>query len=102
LDRTSLWKILRHYGIPKLVLNIVNSLYDGGCGKLMYKGKLSDLKTGVRQECFISPFLNDIDLLSTTRDQMQRHPEEMQNDTTKLALHWYHQGKRRATRPRNT
>ena len=57
LDRTSIWKILRQYGIPKLVINIVKSLYDGGGGNVMYKGKLSDLITGVRKDCFISPFL---------------------------------------------
>ena len=60
LDRTSLWKILRHYGIPQKIVNIIKSMYEGGGGKVMFKGKLSDLfeiKTGVRQGCLLSPFL---------------------------------------------
>ena len=60
LDRTSLWKILRHYGIPIKIINIIKSMYEDGGGKVMFKGKLSDLfviKTGVRQGCLLSPFL---------------------------------------------
>ena len=60
IDRPSLWKILRHYGIPKKIINIIKSMYDGGGGCVMYRGKLSNLfeiKTGVRQGCLLSPFL---------------------------------------------
>ena len=121
LDRTSLWKILRHYGIPQKIVNIIKSMYEGGGGKVMFKGKLSDLfkiKTGVRQGCLLSPFLfllaidwimrkceardgiqwsltdhlNDLDyaddiaLLSTTRQQMQRKTDKIAENSKKIGL----------------
>ncbi len=121
LDRTSLWKILRHYGIPHKIINIIKSMYEGGGGKVMFKGKLSDLfeiKTGVRQGCLLSPFLfllaidwimkqceakdgiqwnltdhlndldyaDDIGLLSTTRNQMQRKTDKIADTSKKIGL----------------
>ena len=60
LDRKSLWKICRHYGIPEKIINIIKAIYDKGGGNVMYKGKLStffEILTGVRQGCLLSPFL---------------------------------------------
>ena len=60
LDRNSLWKIMRHYGIPEKLINVIKAIYDKGGGNVLYKGKLSSLfeiVTGVRQGCLLSPFL---------------------------------------------
>ena len=60
IDRPCLWKILRHYGIPNKIVNIIKSMYTGGAGSVMFKGKLSppfEIKTGVKQGCLLSPFL---------------------------------------------
>ncbi|VDO82439.1 unnamed protein product [Schistosoma margrebowiei] len=52
VDRRTLWKLLRHYGVPEKIVNIIRNSYDGG--------QLTDafqVRTGVRQGCLLSPFL---------------------------------------------
>ena len=123
LDRTSLWKLLQHYGIPQKLINIIKAMYEKGGANVMYNGKLSrffEVQTGVRQGCLLSPFLfllaidwimknsadgrdgiqwtlnehlndldyaDDIGLLSTNRDQMQRKTDRVDNMSKKLGLH---------------
>ncbi|VDO85034.1 unnamed protein product [Schistosoma margrebowiei] len=29
VDRTTLWKVLRHYGMPQKIVNIIRNSYDG-------------------------------------------------------------------------
>ncbi|VDP41848.1 unnamed protein product [Schistosoma margrebowiei] len=29
VDRRTLWKLLRHYGVPEKIVNIIRNLYDG-------------------------------------------------------------------------
>ncbi|VDP42807.1 unnamed protein product [Schistosoma margrebowiei] len=29
VDRTTLWKLLRHYGVPQKIFNIIQNSYDG-------------------------------------------------------------------------
>ncbi|VDP54866.1 unnamed protein product [Schistosoma curassoni] len=60
VDRTTLWKILRHYGVPEKIVNIIRNSYDGLHCKIVHGGQLTDsfeVKTGVRQGCLLSPFL---------------------------------------------
>ena len=60
LDRTILWQLLRHYGIPIKLVNIIKCMYVGFTGQVIANGKLSDalhIKTGVRQGCLLSPLL---------------------------------------------
>ncbi|VDP53589.1 unnamed protein product, partial [Schistosoma margrebowiei] len=60
VDRTTLWKLLRHYGVPQKVVNIIQSSYDGLHCKIVHGGQLKksfEVKTGVRQGCLLSPFL---------------------------------------------
>ena len=60
LDRNILWKLLRHYGIPIKLVNLIKCMYNGFTGQVISNGKLSDtlqIKTGVRQGCLLSPLL---------------------------------------------
>ncbi|VDP79530.1 unnamed protein product [Schistosoma curassoni] len=60
VDRTIVWKLLRHYGVPEKIVNIIQNSYDGLNRKIMRRGQLTDsfeVKTGVRQCCLLSPFL---------------------------------------------
>ena len=60
LDRDSLWKLLRHYGVPDKIVTIIRNSYEGLTCRVVHQGQLSDsfeVKTGVRQGCLLSPFL---------------------------------------------
>ena len=60
IDRTSMWKILRHHGIPEKIVNLIKSMYEGTSCRVVHDGQLTDsfdIKTGVRQGCLLSPFL---------------------------------------------
>ncbi|VDO55444.1 unnamed protein product [Schistosoma margrebowiei] len=60
VDITTLWKLLRHYGVPQKIVNIIQSSYDGLHCKIVHGGQVTDsfeVKTGVRQDCLLSPFL---------------------------------------------
>ncbi|VDP37860.1 unnamed protein product [Schistosoma margrebowiei] len=60
VDRKTLWKPLRHYGVPQKIVNIIQSSYDGLHCKIVHGGQLTKsfkVKTGVRQGCLLSPFL---------------------------------------------
>ena len=60
LDRDSLWKLMRHYGIPEKFIAIIKNTYKGMSCKVLHEGTLTDkikVKTGVRQGCLLSPFL---------------------------------------------
>ena len=60
LHRASLWKILRHCGIPQKLVNIIQSLYENFECRVIYNNKLTEpfrVNTGVRQGCILSPML---------------------------------------------
>ncbi|VDP35171.1 unnamed protein product [Schistosoma curassoni] len=60
VDRRTLWKLLRHYGVSEKIVNIIRNLYDGLQCKVVHGGQLTDsfqVRTGVRQGCLLSPFL---------------------------------------------
>ena len=74
--RDSLWKILRHYGIPQKIVTIISKFYDHFECNVILNGTFSDsflVKSGVRQGCILSPilFLVTIDWImrSTISDQ---------------------------------
>ncbi|VDO50760.1 unnamed protein product [Schistosoma margrebowiei] len=51
VDRTTLWKLLRHYGLPQNIVNIIQNSYDGLNCKIVHGGQLTksfEIKTGVR------------------------------------------------------
>ncbi|VDO67876.1 unnamed protein product [Schistosoma curassoni] len=60
VDRRTLWKLLRHYGVPEKIVNIIRNSYDGLQRKIVHGGQLTDafqVRTEVRQGCLLSPFL---------------------------------------------
>ena len=60
LDRETLWKILRHYGVPMKLVNMIKNSYEGMSCRVIHDGKLTnnfEIRTGVRQGCLLSPFL---------------------------------------------
>ena len=60
VDRETLWKLLRHYGVPKKIISLIRCTFQDMSCKIAHAGQLSDsfeVKTGVRQGCLLSPFL---------------------------------------------
>ncbi|VDP07659.1 unnamed protein product [Schistosoma mattheei] len=60
VDRTTLWKLLRHHRVPQKIVSIIQNSYDGLYCKIVHGGELTksfEVKTGVRQGCLLSPFL---------------------------------------------
>ncbi|KAK7103731.1 hypothetical protein V1264_018575 [Littorina saxatilis] len=60
VDRETLWKFLRHYGIPAKIANLIRNFYHGMSCRVIHGGQLTDrfqVRTGVRQGCLLSPFL---------------------------------------------
>ena len=52
--------MLRYYGVPEEVTNMIKNLYEGLTCIVVHGNQLTDafpVKTGVRQGCFLSPFL---------------------------------------------
>ena len=60
VDRDTLWKLLRHYGVPVKIVNIIRSSYERLSCRVIHRGQPTEafnVRTGVRQGCLLSPFL---------------------------------------------
>ena len=60
VDREILWKLLRHYRVSDKIISLNWCTYKDLSCKIAHAGQLSEsfeVKTGVRQECLLSPFL---------------------------------------------
>ena len=60
IDRGTIWKILRHHGIPVKLVELIQSMYEGSSCRVIHEGQLTEsfeIMTGVRQGCLLSPFL---------------------------------------------
>ncbi len=60
IHRDSLWKILRQYGIPSKLMNVIKMLYDDCKSQVICNTVLTNtfnVTTGVKQGCILSPFL---------------------------------------------
>ena len=60
VHRDSLWRIMRAYGIPEKLTNLVKAFYDDFKCAVIHQGETSewfDIKTGVKQGCIMSGFL---------------------------------------------
>lgn len=59
VDRQTLWRLIRHYGVPEK-LTIIKNAYKGLMCRIVHGRKLADafqVKAGVRQGCLLSLFL---------------------------------------------
>ena len=57
--RESLWKIMRHYGIPPKIVQIIKMLYNEFDCSVVCGNTLTDpfnIRTGVKQGCILPPF----------------------------------------------
>lgn len=61
LDRRTLWNhLMRHYGVPEKIDNIIQNSYDELYCKVVHGGKMADpfqVGTSVKQNCLLSPYL---------------------------------------------
>ena len=60
IDRDTLWKLLRYYGIPNKLVSLIKNGYEGTGCRVIHSGQLTkhfEVKTGVRQGCLLSSFL---------------------------------------------
>ncbi|KAL6491468.1 hypothetical protein MHYP_G00018130 [Metynnis hypsauchen] len=58
IDRETIWKLMQYYGIPPKLISIIQQLYEDSSCQIMHNGKLTNpftVKTGVRQDCMLSP-----------------------------------------------
>ena len=54
LDRETLWKILRHYGVHEKLVNMIKNSHEGIPCRVIHDGQLTnnfEIRTGVRQGC---------------------------------------------------
>ena len=60
VDKETLWKVLRHYGVPKKLVNTIKISYEEMSRRVIHEGQLTkncEVRTGVRQGCLLSPLL---------------------------------------------
>ena len=73
VDRSTMWRIMRHYGIPLNNVSIIRSLYDGmTCHVNNDISSPLTVTTGVRQGCLLSPMIFSLVVdwvLNQTMDQ---------------------------------
>lgn len=78
VDRQTLWKLLRYYGVPQKIVSIIRNSYEGMTCRVVHGQQLTDafeVRTGVRQGCLLSPFLFllAIDWVMKTSTQQRRN-----------------------------
>ena len=77
VDHSTLWQILRHYGIPEKFIAIIKQSYYNSQIRVIHNRELTppfSVKTGVRQGCILSPmlFLLVIDWIMKTTTEGSR------------------------------
>ena len=59
-DRDVIWMLMHHYGIPAKFVTLIQQMYENSTCQVIHNGKLSEtseVKTGVRQGCILSPLI---------------------------------------------
>ena len=76
IDRTVLWKLLRHYGLPTKFVTLIKNMYEGFTGHVIFNGQVSEdfqIGTGLRQGCLLSPLLFLIAIDLTMKRSTEHH-----------------------------
>ena len=94
IDRT-LWKIMRHYGIPQKLVTLIEKMYDGTTCRILNEGQLTDsfeIKTRKGIQWTLWNQLDDLDLaddialLSHNHDQMQSKTKLLRDTSQTIGL----------------
>ena len=75
VDREMMYKIMKHYGLPQKIVNVIRNSYEGFncCVKAEgEKGQMFDVKTGVRQGHVWSPILFGLVINYVLANSVQR------------------------------
>ncbi|PVD36795.1 hypothetical protein C0Q70_03785 [Pomacea canaliculata] len=92
IDCKSLWKILRHYGVPAKLVQVIAMLYSDFKSQVVCDTELTDpfhVSTGVKQGCILSPFLFILAMdwiMKTSTDSERRGIRWTMTMTTTTAL----------------
>ena len=60
VDRETMWRLLRHYGIPEKIISLIQCTYQDMSCRIAHTGQPSEsfeVQAGVRQGCLLLPFL---------------------------------------------
>ena len=60
VDRKMIWKVLKHYGLPDKIVNLIQNLYKDTTCQVIHNNKMTEpfqVNTGVRQGCLLSPII---------------------------------------------
>ena len=60
ISREVLWRFLRHCGLPVKIVTIIRALYEGFSEQVVHNWQKTEplsMRTGVRQDCLLSPLL---------------------------------------------
>jgi hypothetical protein len=60
INRTKIWNIMKKYGIPMHIIDLVKLSYDGDTCQVIHDGRLSEpipTTVGVKEGCILSPVL---------------------------------------------
>ena len=74
IHRDSLWHILRAYGIPQKIVQLIQSFYEAFTCSFESSGIRFEVKTGVRQGCVMSALLFNLAIDWVMRRTTEDHP----------------------------
>ena len=96
VDRETMWKLLRHYGVPKKIISLIQCTFQDMSCKTAHTGQLSEsfeVKIGVRQGCLLSPFLFllviDWIMKTTTTGRSKRYTVDTLDTARRPRLRWW-------------
>uniref|UniRef100_A0A8D9EGU9 Craniofacial development protein 2 n=1 Tax=Cacopsylla melanoneura TaxID=428564 RepID=A0A8D9EGU9_9HEMI len=77
VSREAMWKALKDFGVPRKIINLIKSMYNGYKCQVLHEGQLSDpfnVEIGTRQGCLLSPliFLLVLDRIMTKVTKIKR------------------------------
>ena len=76
IDRTVLWKLLRHYGLPIKCVTLIKNMYESFTGHVIFNEQVSEgfqIGTGVRQAYLLFPLLFLIAIDWTMKRSTEHH-----------------------------
>ena len=84
VHRSTLWRIMKHYGISNKIIKLVQSMYNNSKCALMTGNRTTqwfEVKSGLKQGCNISGFLFILNRLDREVDNSrQTHRNQMKHD----------------------